>query len=86
MVAAVEISKRAHGFQESVLVLSTLDRLGLPTEVGGVDSARVRDLLRHDKKRDEGGMRMVLLEDVAVPLLRHVDAEEVEIGLSAVGL
>lgn len=85
-VAAAHISRRLLGFQQTSLVESTLERLDLPTKVEGVDRARVHDLLRHDKKRDAGGIRMVLLEEIESPVLRNVDSEEVDYGLSAIGI
>lgn len=86
MVAACEISRRILGFGRGDLVRSALATLDLPTHVDGLDAARVRDLLRHDKKRDEHGLRMVLLQDLGAPTIRSVGAEEIEIGLAAVGL
>lgn len=86
MVAAAEISRHLLGFERSDLVRHALRSMDLPTHVDGLDSARVRDLLRHDKKRDQHGMRMVLLQDLGVPVLHSVAPEEVEIGLGAVGL
>ncbi|MEA1902759.1 MAG: 3-dehydroquinate synthase family protein [Actinomycetota bacterium] len=86
MVAAVRISSEVLGFSESETVISTLGLLGLPVDATDMDSARVRDLLRHDKKRDEVGLRMVLLESIEAPVVRHVTGDEIEIGLAAVGL
>jgi 3-dehydroquinate synthetase len=59
--------------------------LGLPVRVDGLESARVLDLLEHDKKRDAGGLRMVLLEAIEKPILAHVDQVDVEFGLAAIG-
>lgn len=86
MIAASRMSERAHGFDGMDMVVSTIDRLGLPTSVEGLDSARVLDLLRHDKKRDGEGLRMVLLREIEDPVLDHVEESDIEIGLSAVGL
>lgn len=86
MVAASEVSRHVLGFEQSALVRSALRALDLPVQVDGLDAARVRDLLRHDKKRDEHGLRMVLLESVGSPVMRSVGPDEVEIGLAAVGL
>lgn len=86
MVAACEVSRHLLGFAGSDLVRSALATLDLPTHVNGLDVARVRDLLSHDKKRDEHGLRMVLLEDVGAPTIRSVGPEEIAIGLAAVGL
>ena len=44
------------------------------------------DLLRHDKKRDGQGMRMVLLMEIGQAVVRHVDGEDIDLGLAAVGL
>jgi len=86
MVAAAEVSRHALGFRDTDMVRSALASMELPTHVDGLDAARVRDLLRHDKKRDEHGLRMVLLREVGVPVVESVGAEEIEIGLAAVGL
>lgn len=85
-VAAVAMSERLTGFEETTRVVETLDRLGLPTTAPGLDRERVLELLALDKKRDSDGLRMVLLESIGDPVLRHVDRAELEIGLSAIGL
>lgn len=86
MVAAAEVSRHLLGFERTGLVRHALRSMDLPTHVDGLDAARVRDLLRHDKKRDEHGMRMVLLRDLGAPIIRTVTPDEVEVGLAAVGL
>jgi 3-dehydroquinate synthetase len=86
MIAASRISERVHRFDGMDMVVSTIDRLGLPTFVEGLDAARVLDLLRHDKKRDGAGLRMVLLREIEDPVLDHVEESDIEVGLSAVGL
>jgi 3-dehydroquinate synthase len=86
MVAAAEVSRHLLGFEGSDLVRHALGSVELPTHVDGLDSARVRDLLSHDKKRDERGMRMVLLQDLGSPVIRNVEPGEIEIGLASVGL
>lgn len=86
MIAASRMSEKIKGFDQMDMVVSTIERLGLPTSVDGLDPARVIDLLRHDKKRDGDGLRMVLLRDIEDPVLDHVDEADIEIGMSAVGL
>lgn len=85
MVAAVAISEKILGFDRADEVLDTVRLLGLPERVRGLDRARVIDLLGRDKKRDAGGLRMVLLSDVGAPVLAHVDTSDVEVGLKAIG-
>lgn len=85
MVAAVRISEKMAGFTGADEVIDTVARLELPTQVDGLGLARVLDLLGRDKKRDAGGMRMVLLRDVGDPFLTHVDHSDIEVGLSAIG-
>lgn len=86
MISASHVSERIHGFSEVDMVNATLNRLGLPTTVTGLDTARVHDLLKLDKKRDGEGLRMVLLKEVGSPVLNHVDPGDIEAGLAAVGL
>lgn len=86
MVAAAYISREKAGFDQVDLVTRAVDRLSLPTEVSGLDVTRIQDLLRLDKKRDGGGLRMVLLRDVADPILTHVDSTDIQLGLKAIGL
>ncbi|MCH8982826.1 MAG: 3-dehydroquinate synthase [Acidobacteria bacterium] len=86
MVAAARISQEKDGFSEAERVTAAISDLGIPVEVSGLDRARVKDLLRHDKKRDAKGLRMVLLESIGSPVLRHVDSDEIDIGLAAIKL
>lgn len=85
MVAAVRISEKLAGFSKVNQVTEALSRLGLPTQVEGLEMARVLDLLGRDKKRDARGIRMVLLKEVEEPYLTHVDRPDIELGLTAIG-
>lgn len=85
MVAAGAISEKLVGFGGTRVIEETVGSLGLPTRVSGLELARVLDLLAMDKKRDAGGLRMVLLEEVGRPALAHVDEADIEIGLAAIG-
>lgn len=86
MIAAAHISQKKHGFDGVGRVTSSVASLGLPTNIEGLEKARVTDLLGYDKKRDAEGLRMVLLRDVGEAVLDHVESEEVEMGLAAIGL
>lgn len=86
MVAAAHISQKNAGFSHVHLVEETVASIGLPPRVEGFDLTRVMDLMRRDKKRDEGGTRMVLLTEIGEPFVTHVDRADVELGLSAIGL
>jgi len=86
MVAAARISELRTGFAGAATMIETLDRLGLPVRVVGLDRARVTDLVRRDKKRDGSGARMVLLEEIGRPVVTHVEDDDIELGLTAIGL
>jgi 3-dehydroquinate synthase len=86
MVAAGRISEHRLRFPGMDRMVEAIAGLGLPTEVEGLERARVEDLLRHDKKRDSAGMRMVLLRAFGDPVVEHVGVEDLDLGLDAVGL
>jgi len=86
LVAAATISPHVLGFAEEERVRSVLTRLGLPVAAPGLDEGRVRAAIALDKKRDAGGVRMVLLEAVGVPRVTPVDDAVVGYGLAAVGI
>lgn len=86
MVAACRISEERLRFQALERVMAAVHSLGLPTRVEGLERARVEDLLRHDKKRDAGGIRMILLRALGDPVIEHVDGEEISLGLDVIGL
>jgi 3-dehydroquinate synthase len=86
MVAAAAASETVTGFSAAALQNDVIARLGLPVRAPDVDGARVREVMELDKKRDETGMRMVLLEDIGRPALRSVDAATVDAALEAIGL
>jgi 3-dehydroquinate synthase len=85
MVAAVRISEKLTGFSDVAEVVEAISNLELPTEVKGLELERVLDLLGRDKKRDAGGIRMVLLKAIEEPHLTHVDRSDIELGLAAIG-
>ena len=86
MVAAAAVSEADVGFTERERVIDAISRIGLRTSVNGLDRTRVRDLIGVDKKRDRKGIRMVLLEAIGQPTLRHVDDTMINLALEAIGL
>jgi 3-dehydroquinate synthase len=86
MVAASRVSERRAGFHHHRQLTETLQGLGLPIVVEGLDRARVLDLVRQDKKRDGEGSRMVLLRSIGDAFVTSVDADDLEIALSAIGV
>ncbi|MCB2224692.1 MAG: 3-dehydroquinate synthase [Actinobacteria bacterium] len=84
MVAAGRASALEMGFTGEDRQREAIDRLGLPAAAPGLDPAGVLALLGADKKRDAAGLRMVLLEAVGRPAVRHVGAATVEAALDAV--
>jgi 3-dehydroquinate synthase len=86
MVAAAALSEREVGFTGAARQRDLIERLGLPTSSPSVDAARVRALIDLDKKRDRTGTRMVLLEEVAHPVIINVDDAAVRSALEAVGI
>lgn len=85
MVAAGAVSAARFGFDPAI-VDESLERLGLPTRADGADASEVRRLIYRDKKRTRGGLRMVLLRDLADPVVEPVDETDVSLAMSAVGL
>ncbi len=86
MVAAGEVSSRLTGFEEADRQLAVIERLGLPTTAPAVSRERVTQLLELDKKRDAGGLRMVVLEAIGRAAVMPVDSATVDAALHAVGL
>lgn len=86
LIAAAAVSKSKTGFAGSARVKSAVGRLGVPTAVDDMSRARVLELIAKDKKRDESGIRMVLLSDIGSPVIAPVSPRDLEIGLSSVGL
>jgi 3-dehydroquinate synthase len=86
MVAAARISEQRLRFRAFDRLVAAVSGLGLPVEVDGLDRARIEDLLRHDKKRDAQGLRMILLRAIGDPVVEHVSDREIGLGLSGVGL
>lgn len=86
LVAAAVVSERVSGFQETATVMEALEAAGLPTRAPVVDRSAVLALIGRDKKRTSAGIRMVLLEAIGRPVLRQVTDEDLEAGLTGVGL
>ncbi len=85
MVAAAAVSAARYGFDPE-LVLAPLRRLGLPTSAETADRSTVWRLVYRDKKRTKAGLRMVLLREMADPVVVPVEDEEVDLGLAAIGV
>ncbi len=83
MVAAAAAGRVVTGFDERQRHASIVESLGLPTSAI-FDRARVEMLIGMDKKRDEAGIRMVLLEAVGVPVVVHVEAATLAIAIDSV--
>jgi 3-dehydroquinate synthase len=86
MVAAGAVAAEMVGFDAQDRQRAAIEKLGLPVTAPPVDGAEVRRLMALDKKRDAGGLRMVLLERIGVAVIRPVAAASVEPALAAVGI
>ncbi|HLA67615.1 MAG TPA: 3-dehydroquinate synthase family protein [Acidimicrobiia bacterium] len=86
MVAAARASEIEAGFDHRSRHDAAIRRLGLPVACPPVDPRRIEAMMAFDKKRDEGGLRMVLLEDFGRPKVTHVGAATVRAALDAVGI
>ncbi|MCP4251164.1 MAG: 3-dehydroquinate synthase [bacterium] len=85
MVVAGEISTRLAGFEEHTRVTEIIESLGLPVRLTGqLDGDQMMDLIHLDKKRDSSGIRMVLLEAIANPVLQPVDETVIEAALAVI--
>ncbi|MCA1734643.1 MAG: hypothetical protein LC739_00570 [Actinobacteria bacterium] len=85
MVAAGTISAIRYGFDSRGLV-ETVFGLGLPVAAAGVTPGPALDLIRKDKKRSSQGTRMVLLRQIADPVVEPVPENLIELGLAAIGI
>ena len=86
MVAAGRASALLAGFEEEDRQREAIAALGLPLRVEGADPIEVRRYLDMDKKRDRGGLRMVLLARVGEPLVSPVPPATVDAALEAAGI
>jgi 3-dehydroquinate synthetase len=86
MVAAGAISEVKVGFEGFERQRKILEKIGLPTVSPPVDAGLVGTLMGRDKKRDRGGLRMVLLKEFGQPIVRHVTDDDLRVGLAAVGI
>ncbi len=87
MVAAGSIAESELGFSSAGRQREVISRLGLPLAAPPqTDKIRIEALMGMDKKRDQLGLRMVLLEDLGKPVVVHVSPAAVDIGLAAIGV
>lgn len=86
MTVAAEISERIERFKGSARQRALLEGLGLlPATLPAIDRGEIQRLMGMDKKRDDQGLRMVLLRSIGDPVVRHVDDATVEAALDALG-
>ncbi len=86
MVAAGAAATHQVGFGDATRQERLLAGLGLPVRVAGLARPQVEKLLELDKKRDEVGLRMVLLEAIGHPVVHHVGTDVVAAALDAIGV
>ncbi len=85
-VAAGAASRAVFGFTGEERQRAILKEVGLPVTAGDAEAEAVRAQMERDKKRDAGGLRMVLLEDFCVPQLVHADDATVRAAFEGIGL
>lgn len=85
MVAAGAVSAHRYGFDGSDLT-ELLYSIGLPIASAGTSRNAVLDKVARDKKRTSEGIRMVLLRAIADVVVEPVTADELDLGLRAVGI
>lgn len=86
MVAAGLVGERMVGFAGRNEQEELISGLGLPTRSPRVDPVEIDRLIALDKKRDAGGIRFVVLEEIGVPRVVHPDDATVRASLRAIGV
>lgn len=86
MVAAGVVGERTVGFTGAAEQEDLIASLGLPIRAPTVDRSEVEMLMALDKKRDSGGIRFVVLEEIGTPVVVRPDDATVRAALDAVGV
>ncbi len=86
LVAESAISEKRLGFTGHGLMVEILETVGLPTHAPDADRSELLDLISLDKKRDNQGVRMVLLTSEGWPEVQPVTTQDLEYGLGIIGL
>ena len=86
MVAAATLSEKMAGFGGAAEQRDLIASLGLPVDAPTLSTTRVEELMAVDKKRDDRGLRFVVLEAVGRPAVVYADPASVRAALAAVGI
>ncbi|GMR02762.1 MAG: 3-dehydroquinate synthase [Acidimicrobiia bacterium] len=86
MVAAGHAAAHLLGFDGVARQEAVLERIGLPLRAPEAKREAVRAMMALDKKRDDAGLRMVLLEDFGAPTVVHPDDATVQAAFDGIDL
>jgi 3-dehydroquinate synthase len=86
MVAAGYASQHALGFSGAPRQEEALARIGLPVRAPTARLHAVRSMMALDKKRDNAGLRMVLLEQFEAPVIIRPDDATVQAAFAGIDL
>ena len=86
MVAAGYASQHLLGFTGAVYQEQVLSRIGLPVRAPEAKLGAVRSMMALDKKRDNSGLRMVLLEEFGAPTIMRPDDATVQAAFTGIDL
>lgn len=86
MAAAAVLSEQITGFSGASEQRALIASLGLPVQAPAINIERIEALMAMDKKRDERGLRFVVLEAVGRPAVVHADPATVRAALASIGL
>ena len=85
MRVAADLSESLSGFEGAGRQRQILERLGLPADIPAIARSELEAFVVLDKKRDDQGLRMVLLEDFGRPVVQHVETDAVTAAMVAAG-
>jgi 3-dehydroquinate synthase len=77
MVAACLISEELSDFKETARVINLLKKYGLPTEKA-LDTERIFDLIKMDKKKIKNTMNYVILNQIGNAIVKSIPVTELE--------
>lgn len=86
LVAEAAASEVDRGFRAASRVSDVVTQLGFATQAPAMDRDRAMHLAGKDKKGDQHGIRMVMLDRIGEPVLVRPSAEALDAAWSAIGL